>query len=693
MGALNLTQPEGYSGDLQPGWRISETASPLNPASDGDGVGVISLVAPKNDLSPEIILRSGQVSHDTLGTISGTIDQADEGRSAVSLDLVPLGVLLNAERTVPPVIDLTLRQVIETYVAAITDRITVQWQASSNPSRTYPGWTGNVLYMLNRLAMVNKVELIHRDGLLIVRDLGSVTLDVTDVEGLVVKRSTRSSARKTRVTRTAAVGVPTPPQGRKTNYTFDPNSEVVTTPSAWFARTLGGGSFVSTGRSNAATAIAGRSSWYMSIASTGGIFQFGHTFGVAEDALTISRVPSGNPWAFSILFKGPASPRRCAATLQWLNSGGAILREDVIWPEAVRAMGLQTISTTSNTFGGKPAGATRAIFTLYFGITSTGTSDPIAAGDTYFIDNALLTDVADPTYFDTGYPGAVILTQDNPDVARYGLGIATVGLPARTLWNAYEDGNQVFTVEAGKVTRQVIETTSTWISLVQPVYSETAPAAFAGEYAITDSNRLPLTRSEWEGFGGRLTVSTGAKAGELVITLVAPPDNIPGAPGPYSVAASDGQSDYATLSVVGVGVVTTPETIEVFTGANEADTTVDYAPDVASPFITTYDDLYEAGAWSGQINGGLEITLEGRIPTDKLAGFGLTPGALVLHRNCRYRVRTVDIDRVGASIVADWYVTMADHDAAVAGLTQANLDTIWGAKRVIDYEIAPLRTN
>lgn len=692
MGALKLTSPDGYAGDLQPGWRITETTSPIDPASDGDGVGIISLSALRTNQSSEILLRSGELAHDRLGTISGTIDNADEGRNVVSFDLVPLGALLNAERTVPPVIGQTLQSIVEGYVASITDRITVQWDASENPTRTYPGWTANVLYMLNRLAAVNRVELVHSNGLLIVRDLGSTVLDLSDVEGLIVRRSTRQAARKTRVTRTAAVGISAVPQVRKTNYTSDPGAEPgwYSLPGQWFAGAGVGGGSITSGTTNVATAIAGYASFYMRVDIVPQYPFIGHRFG-NYSGYDLTRIADGGAWATSIKMKpGQTGARRFRVELEWRDSTDTVLRTDAILADGVHSLTAGTIYTfdgTSATFGGKPATAERANLVIRF-ISQSGQPGELVVNDAFIVDQAMLTDVADATYFDNLTPGSSVANGASmaaPIVMATGLGTP--------LWDAYADGNQVISVDAGKTTRQVIQTNATWISIQQPTYTDAPPNAFLGEYIVSDSNRVPLTASEWASYGGRLEVSSGAKAGELIITLTGPPDGIPGAPGPYSVSVSDGQQDYAVLSILGVGVVTTPETVEVFTGASESDTTVEYAPDVASPFITSYDDLYEAAAWSGQINSGLTVTLEGKVPTDKLQGFGLAPGALVLYRDCRYRIRKTTIDRVGAQIEADWYVTMDDHDTAVAGLTQSDLDAIWESKRVIDYEIAPLRTS
>lgn len=684
-----------FIGDIAPGWRINETASPIDPASDGDGVGTISVTAVRNDNTPEVLLRPATLSHDTLGAITGTIDGADEGRVAVGLSIVPLGALLNAERTLPPVIGATLRSVFEQYVASVTNRITVNWLASSNPTRTYPGWTGNVLYMLNRLANANKVEIAHSGSLLTVRDFGSTTLDLSNVSGLVVRRTARNAARKTRVTRTAAVGVPAVKLAKKTNYTPDPNAEqgwyspVVDNP--WIAEP---GFITSYSSGQTATQpISGAYSFYFSFATVGTgirIPAIGHLFGgdIAH-GYDLSKIATGGDWAVSMKFRGPGGSRRYRVELEWRDVAGSALRTDTLVADGVYTTTLRTFSGTSATYGGKPANATQAALRVLF-ISQTGQPGELVNGDVFLVDDAMLTDVTDTTFFDIFTPGAAI-TGGGAYLSHSPVQIST-GL-AQPMWDAYADSNQVIQVEAGRVTRQVVQTASSWSSLTQPTYADSPPVAFFGEYIVSDSDRRYLTAQEWSSFGGKVEVTTGSRAGELVVTVTGPASDIPGAPGPYSLSVSDGQSDYAVLSVLGVGVITAPETIEVYTGASDSDTTTDYAPDVESPFITSLADVYEAGAWSGQINGGLSITLEGTIPTDLLPGFGLSVGALVRYRDCRYRIRTVEITRIGASIVADWFTTIEDHDSAVVALTQADLDSIWGSKRTIDYEIAPLRTS
>lgn len=685
MGALNLTLPVGYVGDLTPGWRVSETASPVDPASDGSGVGIISLSAPRTANTQGMLLRSGTVSHDRLGTISGVIDKVDDSRTGASFDLVPRASLLNVERTVLPVISMRLTSIFQSYLTSVSAALFLSWQATSDPFRTYPGWTGNVLYMLNRLAVANGLELVVSDSAVIVRDLGSKVLDLTDVGGLIVRRTARETARATNVTNLNAVAVPVVGTARKVNYTRDPNCEAISGPDRWYSTWSG---LSSSGLTNNAP-IAGRFSWFIRIDGYGEFLSMGHRFG--EDGYDLTNIKDGGDWAASIKVQASNS-RKIAVAIDWLASNSSSIRLDVINGGMMSGTGVLTFETNSDVFGGKPAGAVTAKFMIISGVTIGSGPEIPQIGDVFRIDAAMLTDVLDTTYFDAYTPGAATYKDMQNALGSLGQGISALPTGEATpLWDAYADGNQVLSVNANEISRQTIQTTSTWISLVQPVFGEFTPAAFAGEYVVTDSTRKPLTKAEWQAFGGSVDVRSGKQAGELEVLIVGPSPAIPGAPGPYSLAFSDGQNDYAALSVLGIGVTTRPEIIPILTGADETSTTKDFGPDVASPFIINLQTAYMLGQWAAQYNGGASITLEGTVPTEKLQGFGLTPGALVRQGDCRYRVRTVDITRAGAAIVADWYTTIDDHDNEVVGLTQADLDALPTSERPLDYELSPLR--
>jgi len=226
--------------------------------------------------------------------------------------------------------------------------------------------------------------------------------------------------------------------------------------------------------------------------------------------------------------------------------------------------------------------------------------------------------------------------------------------------------------------------------LNQPTPVNTSTIA-AGQYFVSGADNLPVVASQWLAYGGRVEVNLGTEPNSINITLYGPLQSIPGVPGPYKLAASDGTNDYSTLSITGGGVVTKPQVLHLATGANPTVTTNELAASINIPFINTLSDAYNRGVWASALASGPVATLTFSIPVSQLIGFGLTAGALVPYKNSIYRIVDVQITNTVASITATPYVTSADEIAAWPSATAGTYATFWDGHPCDDATLEPLR--
>lgn len=170
-------------------WSITEPSSPHNVHRSTGSTGTASVTTKATSDSFWTISEDATITVDGLqGSFEGTIDSTriqpfnehGDPSGATTFSVASVLNLLNAERTLPPVLNTPLSDVVTQYVAAVTPDLTVNWLATTNPTRTYGAWSGNVWTILKTLCAANKLEIALNGGVMIVRDLGAQTVRFDD---------------------------------------------------------------------------------------------------------------------------------------------------------------------------------------------------------------------------------------------------------------------------------------------------------------------------------------------------------------------------------------------------------------------------------------------------------------------------------------------------------------------------------
>jgi hypothetical protein len=320
-----------------------------------------------------------------------------------------------------------------------------------------------------------------------------------------------------------------------------------------------------------------------------------------------------------------------------------------------------------------------------------------AANDILFIAKVLFGELKNGTYrgfFDGGSADSIWLGEpdaspsmkilwDAPD-------ITGSHFPSPTVYSAYDDNNRVFSVKAGEVIEEKIQTSTSMTFLEPPEKSDDLPVG-SNSYFITDGSNLPITAGEWNAYGGKVEAAIDPDDATLIhLKITGPREDIPGVTGPYYLANSDGQNRYAQLNLRGFGVTTKPEVITIATGASPALATSDLGPLVNSPFHASRAAIYQRVMWALDDAAGpnLEVTLS--VPTDGLS-FGYINGALIRYKEAIYRVRSITFGNATTQLICSKYTTVADFNSRHSGETTGQVDTAWYGYSVGDVNVAPLR--
>lgn len=270
------------------------------------------------------------------------------------------------------------------------------------------------------------------------------------------------------------------------------------------------------------------------------------------------------------------------------------------------------------------------------------------------------------------------------------------------LYDARDDNNRVLSVKAEETITTTVPISGTPTVINLPSRG-TTPVNGVGEYSISDSTGIQVPEYLWAKWGGRVDIQVSSTALNAIdITLTGPSDatgifsNAPGVtteveyPGPYKLAYSAGNSDYAALSITGAGVKTTPATLKVNTAADYAKVAQDVAKTINNPFIVSKSQAYDRGLWAVCEASGPNVTLSCSIPVSAVSSFGLVAGSTIRYRDSIYRVNEATIGNLAVSINATRYVKVSDFDAVWAGKTVALHDTLWGGYDTSDQIIRPL---
>lgn len=237
------------------------------------------------------------------------------------------------------------------------------------------------------------------------------------------------------------------------------------------------------------------------------------------------------------------------------------------------------------------------------------------------------------------------------------------------MYDARLDDNRIFTIAAGKTETITISTNSYPVVVNNPVVTDSILIG-PGQYHVTGADDLPVVSSEWLDYGGSVTAEIGDNPNQIDITLTGPTEEIPGVPGPYSFAASDGASNYATLSITGSGVTTDPRTLHLYTGADPALVTQETQTTITNIHIVDEHSAYDRGVWASDLACGPNVTLTGTLALESVSGFGLTSGSMLAYADSRYRILSSTVANSAINLTATRHVTAGDEYDVWSGLAE-----------------------
>lgn len=260
------------------------------------------------------------------------------------------------------------------------------------------------------------------------------------------------------------------------------------------------------------------------------------------------------------------------------------------------------------------------------------------------------------------------------------------------MYDAAKDGSgRTFEVAVREDKTETILTANFPVALQQP--ERTTNINFGpGQYYLIGSDNLPIQLNQFEAYGGSVAVAlTPGVPGSIDLHLIGPAIEIPGVPGPYRLAISDGSNTYPAFSVLGTGVLVNPQTVRMSTGADWEVVTNDVSgAALANPFIGTRAQAWDRGRWAAVDAAGTNMSLSFTISHEGSNGFGLTTGSLFTAYNAVWRVTSASFGIASVSVTAVNHTRFGDVQPLIDGSTIAEFFDTWGSNKVKDFRIRPL---
>lgn len=266
------------------------------------------------------------------------------------------------------------------------------------------------------------------------------------------------------------------------------------------------------------------------------------------------------------------------------------------------------------------------------------------------------------------------------------------------IYSARADNNRIISVNANETITVTVPIAGT-PTIVNLPYRGVTPVNGAGEYTIIQANGTQVPQSAWSNYGGRVKVDISTTAvNALDITFVGPnvSDGVFGGSsptyvGPFKLAYSSGSTEYAALSIIGTGIKTNVQTLNLDTGSDRTKVFQDVAKTITNVFINTKEQAYDRGIWVSSDTSGPRVTLSATIPVSEIQGFGLAAGSRIWYRDSIYRITDATIGNLAVSFNAVRHVTAEDFDLVWAGGLVGEHDETWEGFDASDHSIAPLR--
>ncbi len=679
---INVTSGNGELGALED-WSVQDDATPTIVGSGGGSVGNINAQAKAVAASQYLNNGNITISDPDLGDYLGTVDSVSVKKDTVSLTGGGLLNVLNIEVNAPAIYGTqTLSDAYTTYIGlCFTTPPSISYTAASNPVVAYAAWSGNAWDYIRNLAAATKTEVAVINGVIIIRDVGAVTMEIPNTIDITLNPDSQDTAKTVEIVsqRTTTVNST---GANLYNYVLNPSVE--TNATDWANNLIIGTATTSPVRSTTVS--------YSGTASYRGVYSTALSFGTNRLTVGYSTATGTIPYTTDPVYFSVAARVGFTVTagmyisveptLGWYDSSGVATGPVTSLGQWAMINGSWRQFVSSGV--SMPANAVTAKIGITLRALPTGVGTAMT-GITFAADAAIVSPQTS-AFFDgntataswTGTTNNSISFMANPNNV--------------SMYNAFDDNNNIITVAAGEVSSVDLTTTNS-PSILAPLQPTNGTSVIPGQYIVSGADDLPIVASQWLAYGGSVTAIISSKPNTIELIVTGPTINIPGAAGPYSLSISDGTNQYAMLNIAGAGVLVAPVTFTLQTGAsntqNEVGTTIDI------PFIITDAQARTAGSEVAMYYGGNNITIEFELAAEATEGFGLAVGSMVKWNDNNFRVTSCNFNNATVRIIAVARPTGTDWNTIWTGKTGVHWNTVWGAKAYTgsDYTVTPMKAS
>lgn len=190
------------------------------------------------------------------------------------------------------------------------------------------------------------------------------------------------------------------------------------------------------------------------------------------------------------------------------------------------------------------------------------------------------------------------------DIYQYTVSTVTNAL----IYNGFNAEQTPMSVEAGATAEFTIPIDGSIISLDQPVYTANIGPGDPGfsAYNAVGNDNLPITPSQWENQGGRLSVAPSADSRSIIVTVTAP---LEAEYSPYRIGISDGETAYSTLRIHGSAILYTKNLKSFHTAVDPDRVSQVVGATIDSPYIQSDQQVLDVAMGELRYWGGNRRTI------------------------------------------------------------------------------------
>lgn len=714
---ITVTAGLGELGQIE-SWDIDDDINSTIIGSGSSNVGSLNLTAKTVTTSKYLDGNTLSFSDDEAGSLTATVDGVTPGPVETTLTAFGLMGQLNVEKTAPAIYGTsTLSDAYSTYIAlCFATPPPISFTAASNPVVTYPGWSGNVWEALNNLGATTRTELAVIDGVIVIRDINTLTLSTVNATAPGVLPNVDSSDIALTVKIEAQNATSVDSVGANIyNYAVNPSLETNATnwsndlvlveilPETDPPTFSTEGTATTTPVRSTTTAYSGTAGYRGVYTATGLVNPVpGHT-GYRYCAAQAYYKLSNN------VVPGDLDAFYASSYFYYTNTLGSSWEVDyiqayvwVVWYNAESggnpvefSYGTPT-SITASTWtrllasGTAPASALRG--ELYVQFNARWKKSAALSVGTY----PTITPVADAAtisgsniaYFDGNSAGGSWTgTANNSSSLKAN--------PSNTsFYDAFLDNNTIYTIDVNEKSTTIVQIDSD-PTILSSALQSSSTSILPGQYYVSDSTGVGVSTVNWPAYGGEVSWRLTGNPKEIEITLQGPSVTIPGTTAPYSMSYTAAGVETATLSIAAAGVYCTPEVVTLQTGADTNRTQQEVGADLtgsnAIPFLQTTGEARDRGSELAGYYGGPRVSIEFSLGAAYVDGIGYVSGSLVTLDDNIYRVISTHLDANEVRVTAVSRVMGSDFDSIWSGATGATFDLTWaGGYTGNEFAVNPL---